>query len=296
MQNRIVLKVLVAMLVVVVLFGVVQSASADVQGNDNFYAWDRNNLVFLNSNADIFFDGALVEVFSQLSFDNDLYLPNTDDASASCGTTNSTRYAGRVVLRFDHEDANPAGALGMKASQAWSLVSCDFDGDNDVDADDRLVDLGANPPTPYSAGEITIISQDEVVAVTGAVDSEIVTTMFVNIDSNCDDDLTDETLPPEGVVCFFAQGITPTIAEAGPPFWNNANLQATFGGASGSRTVNLKVFGPTAITLENLAAQSPGGVHPAVWLAIFVLVAAIAFVLIRESRKGSFVSVRREDE
>jgi hypothetical protein len=282
------------MLVGVITLGIAQSALADVKGTENFYAWDRNLLTFRNSTADIFFDGSPVEVFSQLSFDSDLYTTVADDAS-SCGVGASTQYAGRVTLRFDHTDANPAGALGMKESQAWQLVNCDFDGNGTINAADRNVDLGANPPIEYTTGELTLIEIDEVVAAGGAVQTEIVTTMFVNIDSDCDNSVADEPLPTGGVVCFFAQGVTPTIAEAGPPYWNNANLQAAFGGSSGDKTVNLKPFGPTAITLENLAAQSAGGVHPAVWLAIFILVAAIAFVLIREGRKGDFLTIRKDE-
>ena len=64
MNNKVTLKILVSLLVLVVLFGVAQTVSADVKGNENFYAWDRTDEKFVASNADIFFDGGKVQLHS----------------------------------------------------------------------------------------------------------------------------------------------------------------------------------------------------------------------------------------
>ncbi|HUF37519.1 MAG TPA: hypothetical protein VMN57_03260 [Anaerolineales bacterium] len=296
MKNKTLLNVLVTMLVMVILFGIAQSASADVKLSNIFKAWDRNSLSFENGNVDIFWDGGLVEVYSVLTFDNDLYTIKVEDQS-SCEVGETTPWAGNIELGFYHTDNSPLGAAGFQSTLSWSIVDCDFNGDGVVNGADDLVDLGENPPTEWTSADFTIITIDEVVPCsTGNCLNEIVTTMYVNLDSDCDGTPNEDIALDR--VCFFAQAVTPTI-DQGPPYWGGP-LQARFSTVTstggGDMTVNFKPFGPTAITLENLAAQSPGGVHPAVWLAIFVLVAAIAFVLIRESRKGNFISVRRQDE
>jgi len=294
MKNRTLLNVLVTMLVMVILFGIAQSASADVKLTNVFKAWDRVSESFENGNVAIFWDGGFVEVYSVLDFDTDLYTIVAEDDS-SCALGETTPWAGRIELGFYHTDNAPSGAAGFQSSQLWEIVDCDFNDDGIVNGADDTVDLGANPPTGWTSADFTVITIDEVVdCEVGHCLNEIVTTMYVNLDSDCDG--TPNADIDLDRVCFFAQAVTPTV-DQGPPYWSGP-LQARFAtstGGGGDKTVSFDPAGPTAITLENLAAQSPGGVHPAVWLAIFVLVAAIAFVLIRESRKGEFMTIRKDE-
>lgn len=296
MKSRTLLNVLVVMLLSVILLGIAQSAKADVKLSNVFKAWDRNSLSFENGNVAIFWDGDFVEVYSLLDFDNDLYTILAEDQS-SCAVGETTPWAGKIELGFYHTDNAPSGAAGFQSTQLWAIVDCDFNGDGIVNNADDKVDLGENPPTEWTSVDFTIITIDEVVPCsTGNCLNEIVTTMYVNLDSDCDGTPNEDVALDR--VCFFAQAVTPTI-DQGPPYWGGP-LQARFSTVTstggGDKTVNFDPFGPTAITLENLAAQSPGGVHPGVWLVIIVLVAAIAIVLIREGRQGQFMTIRKDED
>ncbi len=266
--------------VMLLAFAITQSASADLKQTNVFKGWDRNSLSMENGNVDIFWDGGQVEVYARLGFDTDVYTTQATDNSA-CGTGVGTQYGGRVALGFYHTDNAPAGAAGFTHSEAWSVVDCDFNGDGNYNNQDDKVDLGANPPAPLPV-DFTVISVDQQVnCTTGNCAKEIVTTMFINLDNDCDGSISDENggagWPAQ--VCFFARAYSPTLA-SGPPYWAGP-LQARFtvvGG--GDKTVNFNPFGPSAITLENLTSRSDfstfvvfGGVLVVLLASLIVLAA-----------------------
>ena len=86
---------------------------------------------------------------------------------------------------------------------------------------------------------------------TGNCQDEIVTTLEVNLDTDCDG-VIDSNFPP--FVCFYAEARVPTRAD-GPPYWGGP-LQARISAGGGDKTVNFNPSGPTAINLVKLAATS----------------------------------------
>lgn len=175
------------------------------------------------------------------------------------------------------------------------------------------------PPNLNQAFNFKILAIDVKTACTsGNCLEELVTTIFFDLDTTNDEALTTADGVPvdatggeeSGRTCFFARvypihssftdinnppvvGLDPRTFNGGYPNVWTGNPQARITAGGGAKTVNFNVFGPTAITLEQLIAQSPGGVNPVVWAAIFVLLTAIAFVLLRESRQQVFL---RKDE
>jgi hypothetical protein len=240
--------ILTAMLLI---FGITQSASADLKQTNVFKAWDRNSLSMENGNVDIFWDGDHVWVYSVLGFDNDLYTTVGSDGSA-CGTGYSTAWAGRLELGFYHTDNAPSGAAGFTHTAEWDVVDCDFNGNGSYGNEDDTVDLNVTAPTQVATDFRVINPNVDVACQTGNCLNETVTTIFVNLDADCDGNL-DANLPDD--VCFVAKAFTPTL-DTGPPYWAGP-LQGRFtivGG--GDKTVNFNPFGPSAITLENLSSRS----------------------------------------
>jgi hypothetical protein len=211
------------------------------------YAWDQAQNKFQNSNVVVAFDGGWVSFLHELNFDTTLY----PDA---CGPGTSTEWAGVMEYGLYHEDNAPAEAPGFVKSNAWQVVACDRDGDGDFDN----ADLSLQPQdaiTPYTGGTFEILAKDTVIScTTGNCTTEIVTTIFVNIDNDCDG--VPNTDIPSGGLCFYAEGKTPPT---GTPFWSGP-LQARISAGGGDKTVNFKPLEvPTAVTLASFAATPVEG-------------------------------------
>jgi hypothetical protein len=248
-----------------------------------------------------------------------------DVATTSVGGTG--KFAGVAQLGIPYDDLD--GARAFDFSLDWSLIDCDLDGDLDWDNTDLTFNtltafaggipylanwdivnyppmVGSPPAGTDQDDFFKILTIDTLTACSNATcANELVTTMFIDLDINGDNSLTaaGDGTPvngsaqlPSGRVCFFAR-IFPITWPTNPatPSWGG-NPQARFSAGGGDKTTNFNLFGPTAITLEQFMAQSPGGVHPGVWLAIIVLVAAIAIVLIREARQGQFMTIRKDQD
>ena len=285
------IKLMGLVLTLALLLVVVQVASADIKAVNVFYAWDRTQLEFLNSNVDIWYDGLAVNMIHELDTDNDDYTivaaDVAGDAVASCGYPsgdNTTDFAGRMELGLYHRDTGVVVPNGFDHSDSWRLIHCDQDGDGDFDAVDRAVDLTANPPTVWAVDAdpaFEVISIDVLTACgTGNCSFEIVTTMFANLDSDCDNSTADEGLPAGGV-CFFAKAYTPVGIPSSGAWTGNAQGRITAGG--GDKTVNFNFLGPTAIELTNLTASS-GSTPLVISLALAVLIGATLVLIVLRRR------------
>lgn len=240
--------------------------------------------------------------------------PQHDRWLENCPDARDTKYAGVMELGVPLDKTEPEGlAFVFDYTLEWSLIDCDLNGDMSWDHGDLTFNTLLNhpallpnwdimtfptPTVPFPAGldqrdYFKVLAIDVVTPCSmGNCDHELVTTIFLDLDINKDNLLTaaGDGVPadatgalPGGCVCFFAKAfpidksVTPTAIWGGNP-------QARITAGGGDKTVNFNLFGPSAITLENLVARSPGGIHPYVWLVIVTLLASVAFMLIRESR------------
>lgn len=149
-----------------------------------------------------------------------------------------------------HTHNIPLGAEGFQETRNWKLVDCDRDGDGRFDNDDR----SAVPPNGFTLyRDLLPESQDVVVPCsTGNCLKEIVTTLEVNLDDDCDGVPNSDA--PE-LVCFYAEARVPEMGSSQPPYWSGP-LQARVISGNGDMTVNFRIDGPTAITLKSLSAKS----------------------------------------
>jgi hypothetical protein len=245
---------LVALCLVLAAAGI---AYADLKVVSVFYGWDETSLRYANSLNDVTFDGHWVPFLHELSFDNDLYVAtNPAYPSAACPAypTRTTKWAGVMELGLYNVDNSPLGAPGWRESREWQLVACDRNGDGDFDN----TDLAVQPMTsvvPYTGATLTVITKDlRVGCTTGNCEYEIVTTIFINTDSDCDG--VQNANIPAGGLCFYAEARTPVIEIGSPLLWGG-NIQARISAGGGDKTVNFHVDGAavTAVALTSFTAK-----------------------------------------
>jgi hypothetical protein len=281
-------------LVVVGMLVVPVAVQADLKATAVVYAWDFVANKFQNSNVIIPWDGTWIPFLHELNFDKDLWV-----VDYGCSDGESTRWAGTMEYGLYHLDDNPAGAPGFQESQVWSLVSCDRNGDgsfDNADLSDPLVLSGDLPPSAvYERPEVYAECTDPVTGDTsedgdycrvleanpdeqdvpvgcgtGNCALEIVTTLRINLDQDCDG-AVDQVSPYTGkpmfpvdektgdpvMLCFYAEARTPTDAEQeGLPPWSNP-LQARISAGGGDKTVTFNTT-PTAVELAAFEATAQG--------------------------------------
>ena len=274
------MRVVVA-LVMVGLLVIPVAVQADLKATAVVYAWDIVASKFQNSNVIIPWDGSWVPFLHELNFDKDPWPVAPSDA---CPGGGNTELAGDMYYGLYHVDNAPLDAPGFQESRKWSLISCDRNNDGKW----SNVDLYA-PQLPYdrreiyaecnSAGSVCYVNEDppelgglkDVVTncTTGNCLTEIVTTIEVNLDQNCDGvvdpELGIETDPKTGhptMLCFYAEARTPYFSEqedefGNPlPVWSNP-LQARISTVGGEKTVSFAIA-PTAVELASFDAAAQG--------------------------------------
>lgn len=270
------LKRLIPLLVLVGLLATTGIAQAQLKTTAVVYAWDFVAEKFENGNVVIPFDGTWVPFLHELKFDDDDYV-----GAYPVGCTTATKWAGEMKYGLYNVDNDPAGAEGFQSTREWKLVACDRDGDGDFDNTDLGLPLAAGFAA-YTGAEFLVGPVDVVEAcTTGNCTSEIVTTIFVNTDSDCDGVQNDDI--PAGGLCFYAEAETP-VREAGDLIWSNP-LQARIWAGGGEKTVNFKVEGdePSAVTLASFETASQGNAVLLVGVVLLVTAALVAGVRLARS-------------
>ena len=190
----------------------------------------------------------------EFSWDNDVY-PTPKDQTAyypltadqlelypqlACTDTvpyGTTQWASVFEYAVYHQDNPPGSGYGFKWTRNWEMVYCDRDEDGDFDSKDlsffppsyrrTIVDDPGDIKDGFEVLAQNVITDTECV---GNCATELITTLFVNLDTDCDGDIT-ETDPITGTiyhaylnggVCFFAEALVPC---PGDPRWKG-NVQA----------------------------------------------------------------------
>jgi hypothetical protein len=249
--------ILFCLMAMVLLFAFgTQNAKADIKATAPFYAWDRGTDQFKNSNLELWQDPDWwVPLIHHIDTDSDVY-------AEACGPGTSSTLAGTMTMGLGHVDTT--GGDGFQASRNWTLVHCDRTGDGLFNNDDLREPLIEDLPvdglygfTEWSgvnADTFYLITQDlESPCTTSTCATELLTSMFINLDPDCDNTLGDASNPiPAGGVCFYAEAQPPALG-ANP--WAG-NLQARINTGGGDKTVNFNVAGPTAVEIVSIKAST----------------------------------------
>jgi hypothetical protein len=256
---------------------------ANLKATNVVRSWDEAVLKYQNSNVVVNFDGHWHPFLHELAFDTDPYkdVGDPDWWPDPCPgyPLSTTQWAGIMEYGLYHEDNAPDGAPGWQETRDWQIVNCDRNEDGKFDKND----LELQPPdavTPVVSAYLEVITQDQVVAcTTGNCKTEIVTTLFINTDLNCDgtQDIT-ETAP-----CFYAEARTPLVTDTAW-LWSGP-LQARIGTAetAGDKTVSFNPLDapPTAVVLASFTARriASSSLGVSLWVVTALLgIAAVGVV------------------
>ena len=218
---------------------------AELKANSAVYAWDVTAQLYQNSNVIVYWDGSWVPFVHELGWDKG------DFDTSPYGGCGLTPFAGIMEFGLYHTDNAPADAPGFQHTANWKIVDCDRDGDGSFDGDD----LAAQPPQDFDLyQDLAPLIQDEIVPCgTGNCQDEIVTTLYINLDTDCDGAL-DAGVPTH--VCFYAEAQTPLELEV---TWEQT-LQARVTAGGGDKTVSFDPQAPPALQVELLSfAAAPQG-------------------------------------
>ncbi len=258
-------------------------SSAELVVTNVFYGWDDLTPGFENGNVRMNANGTWTSLLHQMGF-------NTTAVADACGVGTSTVWAGTMQLGLYHTDNAPLGAPGFQASRFWELIQCDRDGDG-TGIEGGHGDLHTQPYDGRTVidtasggnGHITLVSQDVVTScTTGNCQDEIITTLRVNLDLNCDG-VIDANIPDsnpndsKGVgICFYAEALKPFTV---PDPWAG-NIQARISAGGGDKTVNFNPLTATHAVISSFKAYADGGHALLEWKTVSE-VGTIGFDLLR---------------
>jgi hypothetical protein len=218
-----------------------------------------------------------------------------DDANQPDGTGEKTPWASLFEYAIYHDNPEAYYGIGFKWSRNWEAVRCDRDGDGDFDADDMTY------IPPYSRTTIiddpgdmdsgfAVLAQNVITSwkCGGNCDTELITTLFVNFDTDCDGTI-DEPFASEWIssgMCFFAEALVP--CPPGDLLWGTGNIQARITRVGGEKTINFhqdETITPVMLasfTASWIASNTPPAI---MWGAVaLVLIAAIGALTWRVRR------------
>ena len=263
---------------------------AELKSTNVFYAWDEASNRWENGLMTIYTDLGWLPFIHKIQFSDknagDLY------SVPGCGSTDSTYYAGVLYYGLYHVDNSPLGAPGFLASRDWKLVYCDYNNDGDLDTPVGENGIQDVVDWPYQSGITWIVDPiDEIDSSRcgGNCLNEIVTTIFVNLDTDCNGILDYEL--PTGGLCFYAEGRKPGNADT--PWGGNVQARITVGG--GDKTINFHFEpDPTVVLLSSFSARSKEGNVIVEWETVSEFNSA-GFYLYREKNStGEYLQLNKK--
>jgi hypothetical protein len=274
---------LISLLVALCLmFAAAGVAYADLKTQYVAYSWDIVVDKFQNSNVQYPFDGTWESFFHRFDYDKDPYtIPITYQTTLGCQNNPISKFAGTMEFGLGHTDSDSKayGAPGFQESRNWEIANCSRDGDTDFDNGDL-----AYQPRTYRATIADVNDNAGVWLVSKDIErncsqntclTEIVTTLFINFDLDCDGTIDPQFDPPAGV-CFYAEARVPPPPEPVPWWAGNLQTRITYGG--GDKTVNFSPMDPiTAVSLSSFtAAWTEAASQPLTWWAGAAVLGAAA--------------------
>jgi hypothetical protein len=251
-RRRLVIGLGLVLVALLVLSGVVV---AETGITAVLHSWDDGKARWENGNITMYLNDIWQPFYQNFEWSTDV-VPNACDLTFPGVVGTDTMWAGEIFLDHDHID-NTAGGIGFQQTNAWKVVKCSaFDDrtNKEPDAADILVDCIENGiSTQWGLCDIVAKDVPESPCHQGNCQTEIVTTVRINLDQQCDGVL-DLAVDPDNI-CFYWMAEKPPF----PTAWTlplNSSIWAASGGQAGEKTVTFKLFGPNAITLAGLSASS----------------------------------------
>ena len=264
---------------------------ADMKMNNPVRAWDGIAASYTNALQPMPIDCVTwIPFWYEFNWDNDVF-PTDADLTARYYTTtyemeayptdacpndpydpvtgygDSTKWASVFEYAVYHDNPEAGLGYGFITTANWELVECDRDGDGEweatgpgndmvfVPADYRntIIDDPGDMDEGFAVLAQNVITGAESV---GNAESELITTLFVNLDTDCDGDITDDAFWPyiseQGAVCFYAEALVPCPDD---PLWGTGNIQARVSRLGGQVTINFHQEPVTPVELSSFTAR-----------------------------------------
>ena len=253
------------------------AASAQWALTNGLNSWDNAMQRWESGNVALWYNTDPQAFYHEIVSSNKNEFNNTAVVDA-CGNATSTTYAGTASIGLYHTDtAADSNAPGFQSTSNYQLVSCDLDQSgsaNDSETPNTVLATCTTDNTDGIMDRCEIANQDTVTSCSsGNCDNEIVTTVSINLDTNCDGTL-DAGFDED--VCLYWTAVKPPFSA---PFWQG-NFQARISDGGGEKTVNFSIFGPTAVNLQAVQAMAVD-----TWQVPALLVLIAAFITILYFRR-----------
>lgn len=285
MHRRKVRSLLLAVLPMILLLALAGAASAQWTVNNVPRSWDDDAARWENGNMIMWLNTDPQPFYYSYGLGQGQDEFNTTPVANACVGGGSTAFAGTAALALDHTDEDGI-APGFQSTANWALVRCSaLEGDPDtkypLPAD--IVYTCTNDNADGDIDTCEIVSQDvvETLGCGGNCFDEIVTTVQVNLDLNCDGVL-DVGLDDD--VCLYWDAVKPPNTA---PYYTNP-LQVHIRDDQGEKTLNFGAFrGPNAVGLASFTASArAAGVNPVGFVLAAVAVGLVGLFLAWRSARG----------
>jgi len=256
---------IVLLFILIASFALVGTVQAGMKVTAVLKGWDYGSNKYESGNVSVYLDNTgdnWQSFHHKLNFDNALW----PDA---CGVGTSTQWAGEVQLGMYHTDNAPAGGAGYVQTRNWTLAS-----------GEPTQNLIYNPDTSGSAISVAISETVSAAGCGGNCQDEIVTTLFVNTDTDCDGVQNANA----GDLYIYWEALLPDMSAL--PHWGG-NVQVRIGDTvgSGDKTVNVGFFGPTAVHMSSAQAGAAGAPAFGLWLVAAAVLLAGTGIMLRPKKQ-----------
>jgi LPXTG-motif cell wall-anchored protein len=282
-------------------------AYATLQFGGALEAWDSlaNPPGFTSGNAATPFNGGCQSWYYEVRWNDTSQTEHLFTGSYELGYCPggqpTTYYADRLLVSHHHEDSS--GGWGYQDVRNFKLVSCDFDGDGDFDNGDLTVDpfdasgnLVGTVTEYRTSSDLKIVNPSSGPPYSyeracgpgdGSCAFVIETELFMNLDSDCDRSLADETPALPANLCLVWQAEKPDVADEGFVPWDSPNLQSRLVNDGGDKTVSTRPAGPTFVTLTGPSARAAAPLLVAIGFtaAGLLLAGGVGVVFFRRRRR-----------
>jgi hypothetical protein len=265
---------------------------ADMKMNNPVRAWDATAAHYTNSLPPMPIDCVTwIPFWYEFAWDNDIF-PTDDDLTAQFYTTtyemepyptdacpndpydpntgygDSTKWASIFEYAVYHDNPEAGLGYGFITTRNWELVECDRNGDgqwrplgpvstNDMyflpaHSRNTIIDDPGSMDEGFAVLAQNVITGAESV---GNAESELITCLFVNLDTNCDgtvDEPFATYINQQGSVCFYAEALVPCPDD---PLWGTGNIQARVSRLGGEVTINFHQEPVTPVELSSFTAR-----------------------------------------
>jgi hypothetical protein len=290
------------LLSIVFSIGLTWPLMAEIKPEDKCYALDEKTNKLESGNMVTSTNYIWLPFMTPLAFDKKPCDPAVEPLCQN------TAWEGSLYYGLYHVDTT--GGAGFQASRNWRLCACDRNGDGlfnnadlqlpflaNTDTSDPDMKYSYQPEPDYlvthpglnASFQVLSPKDIETPCSTGNCATEIITTMYISLDSDGVGGLP-PVAEPAGGLCFYAEGRKPLESVVS---WIG-NVQARVFSVSGEKTLNFSFEAPTPVIVSSFTAYSSNGQSVVQWETSSELNTAGFYLYRKSEESGEFNQVNQQ--